>query len=56
MEHVFTHFALTLAVFYADAPQDATTPEGARWTPEDKLEALEALPTVMRKALVLARG
>ncbi len=56
VEHVFTHFALSLTVFTADVPCDAPTPEAGRWTPEDKLEALEALPTVMRKALVAARG
>jgi len=56
VDHVFTHFALSLVVLRADVPPDAPTPEGARWVAEDKLEALEALPTVMRKALVLARG
>ncbi len=44
IEHVFTHFALTLSVRVADGEGDFL------WTPED--EALKALPTVFAKALI----
>ena len=54
VEHVFTHFALTLTVFVADAPRGANAPEGMRWAPEASLDG-EAFPTVFRKALALAR-
>jgi A/G-specific adenine glycosylase len=50
VEHVFTHFALTLTVFTADLPARARAPDGARWVDEAALEG-EALPSVMRKAL-----
>ncbi|WP_421730966.1 A/G-specific adenine glycosylase [Brevundimonas sp.] len=43
IEHVFTHFSLTLSVQAADGAGDFI------WTPE--AEALKALPTVFRKAL-----
>ena len=48
VEHVFTHFSLSLVVFAARAPADAPAPEGHRWTPADRLDG-EALPSVMRK-------
>ena len=44
IEHVFTHFSLTLQVWRA---ADAGTFEGAIWTP---VEGLEALPSVFLKA------
>jgi len=44
IEHVFTHFSLTLWVRAAEGQGDFL------WTPE--AEALDALPTVFRKALV----
>ncbi len=53
--HVFTHFALELAVLVADAPAGARAPSGARWTPVERL-ADEALPTVFRKVLAHALG
>jgi A/G-specific adenine glycosylase len=56
VEHVFTHFALSLAVFRADVPVDAIAPEGCRWRREDRLEQEEALPSLMQKVAVLARG
>ena len=43
VEHVFTHFSLTLTVHAAEGHGDFI------WTPEG--EALESLPTVFRKAL-----
>lgn len=43
VEHVFTHFSLTLSVHTAEGEGDFL------WTPAD--EALKALPTVFRKAL-----
>ena len=43
VEHVFTHFSLTLTVRVATGQGDFL------WTPED--DALAALPTVFRKAL-----
>ncbi len=49
VEHVFTHFALTLQVFRAEL-QDA--PEGAAWT--RNAVAADALPSVFRKALEAA--
>lgn len=44
VEHVFTHFSLTLSVRVAQGEGDLA------WTPEE--EALKALPTVFAKALV----
>jgi A/G-specific adenine glycosylase len=48
--HVFTHFALELAVLVAEPPLSTPAPVGARWAAADDL-ASEALPTVFRKAL-----
>jgi len=47
IDHVFTHFALTLSVQAAEGHGDFV------WTPE--AEALKALPTVFRKALQKAK-
>ena len=47
IDHVFTHFALTLSVQAAEGHGDFV------WTPE--VEALKALPTVFRKALQKAK-
>ena len=49
--HVFTHFALTMRLYHARLPRRAKRPEGEWLTPE---EAAHALPSVMRKLLVLA--
>jgi A/G-specific adenine glycosylase len=49
--HVFTHFALTMRLYLARLPRRAKRPEGEWLTPE---EAAHALPSVMRKLLVLA--
>ncbi|WP_296706852.1 A/G-specific adenine glycosylase [Rhodoblastus sp.] len=55
IEHVFTHFALKLAVFVAEAPHSAPAPEGGRWQDEPQMRAA-ALPSVMRKAERAALG
>jgi A/G-specific adenine glycosylase len=55
IEHVFTHFALKLAVFVAEAPCGAPAPEGGRWQDGPRMRAA-ALPTVMRKAERAALG
>jgi A/G-specific adenine glycosylase len=54
VDHVFTHFALTLSVFVADVPQKAVTPEGCRWVAARALDG-EAFPSLMRKVVALAR-
>ena len=56
VEHVFTHFALSLVVFRADVAAHMDAPEGCRWRLEDKLEQMEALPSVMLKVAAHARG
>jgi A/G-specific adenine glycosylase len=53
--HVFTHFALELAVMTAQAGANAPAPAGARWVSVEDLPG-EALPTVFRKALVHAKS
>lgn len=53
VRHVFTHFPLELAVFYAQAPDAAAAPPGLRWAPLHDLAA-EALPNVMRKVIAHA--
>jgi A/G-specific adenine glycosylase len=54
VEHVFTHFALRLAVYTAEARAGQPAPQDCRWTHEDAL-ASEALPSLMRKVARLAR-
>jgi A/G-specific adenine glycosylase len=49
--HVFTHFALTMRLYRARGPARRKRPEGEWLTPA---EAAQALPSVMRKLLVLA--
>ncbi len=53
VEHVFTHFALTLSVLRADVPARTPAPDGHRWVHPSGFDR-EALPSVMRK--VLAHG
>lgn len=53
--HVFTHFALELAVMTARFPASRPAPAGARWVAAADL-AGEALPTVFRKALAHAKS
>ncbi|MDN2566833.1 A/G-specific adenine glycosylase [Aquibium sp. A9E412] len=47
--HVFTHFALELAVYHAEVAASAA-PAGCWWSAPDELPG-EALPTVMKKAI-----
>ncbi|MFM7611730.1 MAG: NUDIX domain-containing protein, partial [Alphaproteobacteria bacterium] len=49
--HVFTHFALTMRLYQARLPKHAKRPDGEWLMPA---EAAHALPSVMRKLLVLA--
>lgn len=49
VDHVFTHFSLTLTVRVATARDVMAKADDVLWTPED--EAAAALPTVFRKAL-----
>jgi A/G-specific adenine glycosylase len=51
VEHVFTHFALTLRVMRAEVDADV---EGAIWTP--LAQAGEGLPSVFLKALRAGAG
>lgn len=53
VEHVFTHFALTLVVQRADLPAGTAAPSGHRWVHPTGFDA-EALPSVMRKVLAHA--
>ena len=53
VRHVFTHFALELAVYTARAPANAETPEGMRWVSPDRMPE-EAFPSVMMKVLAHA--
>ncbi|MFD1702295.1 A/G-specific adenine glycosylase [Methylopila henanensis] len=52
--HVFSHFALELAVLAAEAPMTLAAPPGARWAARNELDG-EALPSVFRKVVALAR-
>jgi A/G-specific adenine glycosylase len=54
VEHVFTHFALTLFIFVAEVPAETEAPQGCRWVGEIALDA-EALPSLMRKVVATAR-
>ena len=53
--HVFTHFALALDVYFAEARLATPAPSGHRWVMEARLDN-EALPTLMRKAIAVAQG
>lgn len=50
VEHVFTHFRLTLEIFAAEVPRETPAAFGCRWVGEGDLDR-EALPSVMRKVL-----
>ncbi len=52
ISHVFTHFALELAIFRADV-SDRAAPRGYWWAPSVEIHE-EALPTVMKKAIEAA--
>lgn len=53
VSHVFSHFSLELQVFVADVSEKTRAPENSWWSQE--VDA-EALPSVMRKVVDLARG
>jgi len=53
VRHVFTHFPLELAVFFATVTRPTKAPADTRWAPLESL-ADEALPNVMRKVIVHA--
>jgi A/G-specific adenine glycosylase len=53
VRHVFTHFPLELAVFFATVTRSTKAPTNAHWAPVEGL-AGEALPNVMRKVIVHA--
>ncbi len=53
VRHVFTHFPLELAVFFARVPRATPARRGARWVKLAELPG-EALPNVMRKVLAHA--
>ena len=55
IEHVFTHFALTLTVLTGAAPLGAPAPEGFCWLDESQMR-IAALPSVMRKAEACAQA
>lgn len=55
VEHVFTHFALTLAVRRADLPLATPAPAGHRWVRPEDFDR-EALPSLMRKVLAHGRA
>jgi len=50
VEHVFTHFALQLDVYFGILTEAAKLPEGCRFVAKDNLEA-EAFPSLMRKVI-----
>jgi A/G-specific adenine glycosylase len=55
VEHVFTHFPLTLSVYFAQVPRSTRAPDDMRWVSLAELPG-EALPSVMRKVLAHALG
>ena len=56
VRHTFTHFHLELMVMTGwVAEAEAAPPDGARWHPLGRLDAL-ALPTLMKKVIRHARG
>ncbi len=55
IDHVFTHFALNLAVFVGSAPEGAPAPPDCRWLDPAEMR-IAALPSVMRKVEHSARA
>jgi len=53
VEHVFTHFPLTLTICRATLPHNTQAPTGWRWSSPNGAEG-EALPTLFQKVLRLA--
>jgi A/G-specific adenine glycosylase len=54
VEHVFTHFRLLMTVRVAKVPVETSAPAGHWWSSIDDIHG-EALPTVMRKVIAVAR-
>jgi A/G-specific adenine glycosylase len=55
VDHVFTHFALSLSVYRGEAPAGTKAPPGFRFVSPAALNA-EALPSLMRKVVAHARA
>jgi A/G-specific adenine glycosylase len=55
VDHVFTHFALSLGVHVGEAPAGADAPPGFRFVSPVALDA-EALPSLMRKVVAHVRA
>ena len=55
VDHVFTHFALSLCVHIGEAPAGAAAPPGFRFVSPLALDA-EALPSLMRKVVAHVRA
>ncbi|WP_454918455.1 A/G-specific adenine glycosylase [Xanthobacter sediminis] len=55
VRHVFTHFALELAVWRAELPAGTEAPQGMRFVLPRQFDA-EALPSLMRKVLAHGRA
>ncbi len=54
IEHIFTHFSLTLSVKKARVSGDVATALGGAWCPIDRLDEA-GLPSVFAKAAIVAR-
>ncbi len=55
IEHIFTHFSLTLTVIAAQVERDAATACGGLWWPIDQIDKA-GLPSVFTKAAIRATG
>ncbi|HWG05749.1 MAG TPA: A/G-specific adenine glycosylase [Beijerinckiaceae bacterium] len=55
VDHVFTHFALSLSVYRGDVASEIEAPSGFRFVSPAALDA-EALPSLMRKVVAHARA
>jgi A/G-specific adenine glycosylase len=55
IDHVFTHFALSLSVFVGSSPGGARIPEDCRWLDAGEMR-IAALPSVMRKVEASAQA
>jgi A/G-specific adenine glycosylase len=53
VDHMFTHFALRLAIERAEVAEEAAAPPGTWWSPAGSLPT-EALPSVMKKVIEAA--
>ena len=55
VDHVFTHFALSLSVYRGEVAAETKAPTGFRFVSKAALDA-EALPSLMRKVVAHARA